>query len=286
MTTHRDTDRLLRSWIDEGIDAAPERAVRDALTTIQATRQRRELALLRRIRPMEITTARPRSRAWRSGALAATVVVLAFGAALAVQFGPRIGSEPRGTSLLDLVAGLDAPLGTAATGSLSGDGALNDLFETTGVRAVTNLDVTGYEQAASASFADGQSPARFTAAVISFADEATAADALRAIYRSALEVPARGVGDIGFWNRPPGAPDPLAGGSGQDRIELAGTWVSFGGTSAPEAARAALLLAWRVGDLVYVSAGIDPDTVATAALQAQIETGVRELAVTLDARSR
>jgi hypothetical protein len=86
MSTERDVERIVRSWMDEGVDALPDRVLDAVLDQIPATPQRRAGWLARRLTPMNTI-------ALRLG-IAAVVVSLAIILGINYLPGLNIGGPP------------------------------------------------------------------------------------------------------------------------------------------------------------------------------------------------
>lgn len=82
MSTDRDTTRLVRSWLDEGVTALPDRVLDAVLDRVPATRQRRPWWPTRRFADMNIY-----------GKLAATAAAVLLVAVIGYQFLPGNGGS-------------------------------------------------------------------------------------------------------------------------------------------------------------------------------------------------
>lgn len=276
MTTRTDSlDAVMRAWLDEGLDTAPERAVGAALTQINHTRQRRELSVIRRIPLMDATHPRPRP-AWQIGAVVAVAAVaLTVTVAAMAQLLPQVGSSHRAPTVGEMVIGLPIPANARQTGRVAGDEVRLTLFDATQARAFANL--RGFTDAAAVTYAGTSTGHRYTAAAISYPSAGAAASALADLDGT--------TGD--FW-RPENSPltDAHLPAGRDEGFERSGTWVAFGGTSANADNRAGSLLVWRVNDLLFVAVGIDWDTTGTAEAQAALEAGTMSLADRMTERTR
>lgn len=119
MTPHRDIDRILDVWLDDGPVVLPERALSAALETIEHTRQQRAVPLLWRFLPMIALSPRRLGMPLAvAGALAILVVTAgAFALLQGTIVGPRLGSAPAPTLTIDdvraaVLAKTQAPAGT------------------------------------------------------------------------------------------------------------------------------------------------------------------------------
>lgn len=89
MSTDRDVERIVRSWLDEGVTQLPDRVLDLVLDQIPATPQRRTYWLARRFPIMN-------SNIVRLG-IAAVVIVLAVVVGINLQPGPNSGGPPEAT---------------------------------------------------------------------------------------------------------------------------------------------------------------------------------------------
>ncbi|MEX2135659.1 MAG: hypothetical protein WEB29_01690 [Chloroflexota bacterium] len=89
MSTERDVERIVRSWMDEGVNALPDRVLDLVLDQVPATPQRRAGWLARRFPPMN-------SNIVRFG-IAAVVIALAVVVGINFLPGPNTGSPPEAT---------------------------------------------------------------------------------------------------------------------------------------------------------------------------------------------
>ena len=80
MSTDRDVTRIVRSWLDEGVTALPDRVLDSVLDQVPATRQRRGFWPARRLREMNV---------YMKLAVAAAVVAVVAVVGLAIL--PRVG---------------------------------------------------------------------------------------------------------------------------------------------------------------------------------------------------
>ncbi len=275
------SEATLHHWMDEGTDLAPERAVHAALTQIATTRQRRELALLRRI-PLMNTRSRTLNRAPMPIAMVAVVgvlVLLGVGV-LARQVLPSIGSEAPAAS--DIVVGLPTPTDSRLADRSTGVGALTDLFAATRVMAFRNL--AGYGDAWAVSYVGLSDDRGYTAAVIRFADAISASRAVATLEAGVDQATGTAM-DVSLWSTTPWLDAHLPE-SIDEGFARGGTYWAFGDTSAGDAARVGLLLVARIESLVLVSVGADWEVRGTGDYQASIETGVIGLAEELVGRVR
>lgn len=130
MNRPSDPDALLRRWLDEGANTAPDRFVQAALQTIETTGQRpRRWTLLRRV-------TMPIHRFTLYGAAAAVLLVAAIGLAyVAGQRDPAVGDEPAPTATA--TPSLISSDQLEAIGLYSGPGGMG---ESTGLPAILGLD--------------------------------------------------------------------------------------------------------------------------------------------------
>jgi hypothetical protein len=84
MSADRDVDRIVRSWLDEGVTRLPDRLLDAVLDQVPATPQRRSLWPARRFPVMN-------NPALRLG-FAAAALVLAVGLGASLMSGPQVGS--------------------------------------------------------------------------------------------------------------------------------------------------------------------------------------------------
>lgn len=262
-------DTILRAWLDEGLDAAPERAVTAALTRVTHTRQRRELAALRRIPLMDVTNARPRP-AWQVGALVAVATVALMAAVVAMaQLLPQVGSSQRGPTVGEIVVGLPVPPDAHQTGRVAGRDVPLALFGATQVRTFANI--SGFADAAAITYSGISSPSRYVAAAISFPSTSAASGALADLEAGATGAPMT-------WLEGPFAELP----ADVDGFVRGG---SYSATVGPQA-RAGLLMVWHRDRTLFVAVGSDAETPADEASAGAIGDAVIALAEVLDRQSR
>ena len=207
MTPHRDIDRILDAWLDEGPVVLPERALGAALETVERTRQRSAAPLVWRYFPMIALSPR---RLSLPVAVAGAIAILAVtaGAFALVQsgiVGPRIGSAPETTLTIDdvrdaVLAETEAPAGTTFQRSggvdltyIAPDPALRDEWAALGLRTSDTWQ----------SYFSGDGQAWATAGMV-WADAASAQAALEAhrsylpiVLQGETEVAVTGLGDDG-----------------------------------------------------------------------------------------
>ena len=114
MSTDRDVERIVRSWLDEGVTALPDRVLDLVLDQIPATPQRRASWLARRTPIMNSNIARL--------GIAAVVLVLAVIVGMSFLSGPNTGGPPGATASPSAAASPEAtpkPLPTILGTALS-----------------------------------------------------------------------------------------------------------------------------------------------------------------------
>jgi hypothetical protein len=86
MSTDRDTTRIVRSWLEEGVTALPDRVLDAVLDQVPATSQRRSMWPARRFRQMNVSV--------RLALAAAAVLVVAFAGIQFLTPNQQIGGPP------------------------------------------------------------------------------------------------------------------------------------------------------------------------------------------------
>jgi hypothetical protein len=252
MNTHRNDDELLRRWIDEGIDVAPPRAVEAALWRISTTRQRRELALLRRIGLMDLAGQRRGPATWRLalGALVA-VGVVAISVAAAVVVVPRLWNQPSvglASGAVDRVIAAAAsaqPPGTVRRAEGPGPEAIIPfLIDSQGSVEIRSIE--GVAASAAIGYQGSDDTRRYLVAAIVFDAEASAASGFTTI-ANAFEASATPTWIPGSWYAGPDSA--IAGRGTEARLFLGPNAVATSGT--PGAAQI-----WRTGRAVIVVIGV------------------------------
>jgi hypothetical protein len=262
-------ETLLRSWVDEGIDVAPERPVRAALTQIKSTRQRTELRLLRRIRPMQTTTDL-RPTVVRASVLIAAIVVVAVGLTVAYQALPRIGVQLPVDRFSQIAAeqiistGIALPASTQRDGGPTADlGSLLPLFDTGQAASVRDLD--GLTYARTLAFAGTSDSRRYVVSALIFTDDDQASSAMPVI-EGALRPPRWFAG-----------PDSAVEALGDE------AFIYLGAQSVVVSGAPGSFQAWRRDNLVLIAAGLANE--ADSAASAELATAVNDLAAALDLRA-
>jgi hypothetical protein len=296
MKSRRSTSDWLSRWVDEGIDVAPDRPVQSALATIENTRQRRELALLRRI-PLMDTVARREQRQSLSVALGlAALVILVAGLAALYGSQQRVGSQlpPAQFSGADanvIVSSVGTPSDVVGAGQRTvGATALAAVSATTGVPEMTALAELSQIAATSWASAPGNSRTYVAAALVFLgADGASRAiDILRSGAGEGLSPDGLSEDELaepGRWFVVPWVND-ASHDFRNEGFGLLASQAVVGGTSADEGSRAGMLLVWRVDNLVLVVAGSDWVTHASTDRQRQTEREVELLAQQLNDLAR
>jgi hypothetical protein len=114
MSTERDVNRIVRSWLDDGVNVLPDRVLDAVLDQLPATPQRRASWLARRFSVMNNSTLR------LGLAAAAAVVIAIIGVGLLVRPGGIGGPTPTATPIPTPAPTLP-PAGTLAPGSYRSD---------------------------------------------------------------------------------------------------------------------------------------------------------------------
>jgi hypothetical protein len=102
MSTDRDTTRIVRSWLDEGITVLPDRVLDAVLGQLPATPQRRTIWLARRFFSM--------SKTMRVGVAAVAIAAAVLGVALFVRGNASVGPPPATPTLTAIPSAVPAPL--------------------------------------------------------------------------------------------------------------------------------------------------------------------------------
>ena len=111
MSTDRDVSRIVRSWLEEGVTALPDRVLDNVLDRLPATSQRRAWWPVRRLIDMNIPT--------RLAVAVAAVIALAVIGAIAIPKGAGVGqqSSPAPTTTL-VPTPIASPAPLPSTGAL------------------------------------------------------------------------------------------------------------------------------------------------------------------------
>lgn len=279
-------DQVLSTWLGQGVDAAPPSAVRAALEQVASTRQRRELAIVRRFYNVETTAVLNRRPAFRLAVLGVAGLLLVVGLVAALRFVASPDVTPAATPSRSsmLLSGLPAPAGTVGSPAAIDDEAIRALTTTARDQAFQGLTLAGPTDAAAVLFvADVAGDSReFAVAAVAFRNVAAATAAMAQVQRDLGSVPDA----VGMWEagNSPFTDEHLP--AGRDAgFERSGTYLAFGGTSANASNRAGHVNVWRVGDVVFVAIGVDWITVGTADSQAAIELGVVALSNEITSRA-
>lgn len=284
MTAQRaDVDRMLATWLVDGVDTAPPPVVRAALEQVSATRQRRELGLMRRFYNVEATAPVNRNAWLRVGLLGmASVVAIIAVAGVVKLLAPEVAS-PAMAPATALVTDLRSPPDTREVARSEGSDAIAVLRERMRVAVFDEavLNDLGGEAAAAVFDADGVSDQRqYVAAALTF-DHSAAAVAAMGTIRANLRF---ATGQWAMGNSPfTDEHVPLARDEG---FERSGTYWAFGGTSAGASSRVGHLNVWRIDDVVFIVFGVDWVTPGSPSFQTAIEAGVMAVSEELAARLR
>lgn len=287
MTTVRDKeDRALATWLAQGVDTAPPSAVRAALEQVASTRQRRELAIVRRFYNVETTAVLNRRPVFQVAVLGAAGLLLVVGLFAALRFlaSPDVAPAATPSRSSMLLSGLPAPARTVGSPSALDDEAIDALTTTARDQAFQGLPLAGPTDAAAVLFvADVAGDSReFAVAAVTYRNVAAATAAMAQVERDLGSVP----DVVGMWEagNSPFTDEHLP--AGRDAgFERSGTYLAFGGTSANASNRAGHVNVWRVGNVVFVVVGVDWITIGTADSQTSIEREVVALSTELTTRA-
>jgi hypothetical protein len=282
-TPRTDVDQLLSAWLADGLETAPPGAVRAALEESAATRQRRELGLIRRVHNVESTATLNRNAWLRIGVLgmAGVLAVLAVVGVTKLLLPDVTPVTPARATLL--VTGLPAPAGTHAGAIVQGPDAIVALRTRSRLALFgeTRLSQLGGHAAAALFDSKGTADHRaYTVACLTFDDAAAATAAMQSIrsdFRFATGQWAMGNSPFTDEHLPVGR---------DEGFERSGTYWAFGGTSANASSRVGHMNVWRVDSVVFIVFGVDWVTTGSSAYQSAIEAGVVGLSDYLTNRVR
>jgi hypothetical protein len=111
MSTDRDVNRIVRSWLEEGVSALPDRVLDTVLDQLPATRQRRAPWPVRRLLDMHIPT--------RLAVVAAAVLALAVIGVIAIPRGSGVAGPQPSASPTPAPTPGPSPIALPSTGALA-----------------------------------------------------------------------------------------------------------------------------------------------------------------------